>query len=77
VPAVLRLAPVLDAGFRQHYASCSCDRPQFFAGILVNPGAMARLFLTAIPNKRSVESVTYYSVFTMYVLIIEYGVLTL
>ncbi|MCK7033317.1 hypothetical protein, partial [Enterobacter kobei] len=73
---VLRLAPVLDAGFRQHFASCSCDRPQFFAGILVNPGAMARLFLTAIRNERRVESLKHYSVFTMYSLIMEYGVLT-
>ncbi|WP_234072249.1 hypothetical protein, partial [Enterobacter hormaechei] len=68
---------VLDAGFRQHFASCSCDRPQFFAGILVNPGAMARLFLTAIRNKRRDESLKHYSVFTMYALIMEYGVLTL
>jgi len=27
----------------QHFASCSCDRRRFFAGVSVDPGAMARL----------------------------------
>jgi len=42
----------------QHFASCSCDRRRFFAGVSADPDTVARFFLIAKDGKFDVLSLT-------------------